>query len=217
MQAAAKRAKREAQPAVNAAMRCAQRAAERALHVGSSKEVGVLREQVFQIHNDKDLATKDEYTVITARLNELAQHRARKEEHKLAHELQAQLLQARKEEQKLQDECNEKQLHDDCVRRSCKEKDLELVKETNKERVSFENLMADFVADGAKKTGVFDCGVCLEEKPLARMRMLNCGHVFCAGCVAVLKEANRTRDVGQEAKGCPKCRCPIAAVLKPYF
>ena len=197
---AAKRAKREARPVLNDAMRAAHRAAERALHVGGAREVGILLEQIKQIHNDNELATTDEYETITKRLDGLAQHKARKDE------------------QTFQEEINQKQLHDNCVRRSCKERDHELQKEIHNERMAYETFMAEFVADGAKKTGMFDCGVCLAEKPLARMRLITpCGHAFCAGCVAVLKETNRKRNPGGDAKGCPKCRGPMAGVLKPYF
>ena len=85
-------------------------------------------------------------------------------------------------------------------------------------RLAHETMMADLFADETKKTNVFDCGVCLTEKPLSRMRLLMpCNHVFCAGCIAQLKEANRTRDPGIDEKGCPKCRGPIASVVKPFF
>jgi hypothetical protein len=78
--------------------------------------------------------------------------------------------------------------------------------------------MTDLFTDETKKTNVFDCVVCLSEKPLARMRLLTpSGHVFCAGCVANLKEDNHTRDPDQEEKGYPKCRGPMTSVVKPWF
>lgn len=202
MQAAGKRTKREApvRPAVVASMRAAQRAAERAMQVGRSSEIATLQDHIKQIHHDSDVATSDEYEAITKRLNELAQHRARKEELNLTKEMLDQ------------------DLHRDIVKRKVRQDDHELQKEIHKERVAYEALMADYVADGVKKTGVFDCSICLSEKPLPRLRVLSpCGHVFCAGCVSALKEANRTRDPGAAAKGCPKCRAEWTSVLKPYF
>ena len=91
-------------------------------------------------------------------------------------------------------------------------------KKTFDARLTHETLLVDLFADETKKTNVFDCGVCLSEKPLSRMRLvMPCAHAFCAGCIAMLKETNRTRDPGQDEKGCPKCRGPIASAFKPYF
>jgi hypothetical protein len=94
---------------------------------------------------------------------------------------------------------------------------LELQAKTYQYQVAQQSLKVGEPTSAAP-TKAFDCGICLDEKPLSAMRLaMPCGHAFCAACIAAHKEANRTRDAGCDEKGCPICRGPIDSVFKPRF
>ena len=66
-------------------------------------------------------------------------------------------------------------------------------------------------AGTANKLGTFTCPICLDDKPLANLRLnYPCGHGFCKTCI-------ETHMCGQNpSSACPNCRKPIDSVVETF-
>jgi rubrerythrin len=75
-----------------------------------------------------------------------------------------------------------------------------------------EALAAEFNAKATEKANAkltFACAICFEEQQVDTLRILPCGHGFCADCV----NAHMAAATADDGPVCPKCREPIASVI----
>ena len=96
------------------------------------------------------------------------------------------------------------------------ESDEDSVKEYAVIQARFKALAAEFNAKATEKANAelnFACAICFENQQIHTLRILPCGHGFCADCVNAHMAAAATDD----GPVCPNCREPIPSVIIARF